>query len=185
MTENLTEQDKTDLRTLGVSPEGEAPQDRCLLEVWHELMKSVDLVREQPIPALVAHKVVSSWPKLSYQDTARYHEVYHDILGQIRDLLDEQLTEHPSSTSFVGDEDMETNRQIYIDLLIGWNLLMDDMESDWRAGHPESHIQIAAIVDARAFVFSSTGLVGHLTALNFQLDDEEFLQLLTEAKEDL
>lgn len=179
----LTEQDLKDLAE--IAGEDVQPAPRAVLSTWDELLKAVDTVIDQPIPALVAHKVVTSWPKLSYQDTAIYHRIYHGYMGDAAALLHEVVLEHPEALKRSGAEDGELNREHYIDLLVGWNLLLDAHEEAWRAEHPESHIQIAALTDVRATIFGGTGMAAHLEAISFQLRDEEFFERLQAAKEDL
>lgn len=181
----LTEQDLKDLAELAGEDVAEAPKQRAVLAIWDELLKAVDVVIEEPIPALVAHKVVTSWPKLSYQDTSIYHQVYHGYMSEVAALLHELVVENPKALKRSGPEDGELNRELYIDLLVGWNLLLDAHEQAWRAEHPESHIQIAALTDVRATIFGGTGMAAHLESISFQLQDEEFFERLQAAKADL
>jgi hypothetical protein len=171
---NLTDQDKVDLERLGFDESGNPRNDRCLLTVWTEVLKSIEAVHDQPIPAVVAHKVVSTWPKLSYQDTVIYHDLYHSLLTEMRELLQDTIAEHPDALAWFGEDDARENRKLYIDLLVAWNVYLDQREQEWDAADETSHIQIAALVDARAFFFSTMGLAGHLNAIGFDVPDDEF-----------
>lgn len=187
MTEpKLTEQDFADLEALGAKPEDVTP--RTILEIWREVLSNIEVSRAQPIPGVVAHKVVSTWPKLSYQDTVEYYEQYHDILVELREVLHDLLAEHPDALQFTGitadgqPEDLVENSKHYQDLLVSWNLVLEKHELDWRAGAPDSHISIAALIDAREFFFARTGLTGHLDTIGFQLSDEDFMAALEAAR---
>lgn len=185
MTENvqLSDQDRTDLKNMGIDPGAEdAPAERSLLTIWDEILKAGRRVGSDPIPMFVAAKVVASWPKLSYQDTVRYHELYHELLGTLHAALVEVIRTNPDAVNFVGLADAEENRELYIGLLVEWNLLLDDFEQNWSAASSQSHIEVAAVVDVRGFVFSDTGLAGHLGAIGFQLEDGEFFERLNAAK---
>ena len=184
MTENiqLTDQDVSDLKAMGVDPEQDAPAERTLLVIWDHVLKSGADTAAQPIPMMVSAKVVATWPKLSYQDTAVYHRLYHEYLGYLQESLVEAIRKHPEALSFVGLEDAEENREIYIDLLVTWNLQLDAIEREWAAEQEDSHIVVAAVVDVRHFIFSDMGLAGHLSAIGFQLRDEEFIERLNKAK---
>ena len=179
----LTEQDKADLARLGLNPE-EVATERCLLEVWAAVLDSVEGVGAKPIPINVAAKVVASWPALSYQDTKRYHELYHRVLGEARDLLTDLLQENPDAKSWVGDEDAEHNHGLYRDILVGWHNLLDDYEQEWRAEDEGSHIWVAVLIDVRAFFFSRMGFAGHLDSIGFSLTDGEFLEAVDKSREE-
>lgn len=170
-----------------MSEESEVTSDqvfkRSLLEVWRELLSNIEQVRAAPIPVLIAHKTVTTWPKLSYQDTAVYHDMYHGILLSVRDVLDKEISEHENCLQWVGTEDLEHNGKIYKALLIQWNLMFDDLERTWRAEDPLSHIQVVAMVEARAFVFTDTGMVGHLGTLGFEWSNEDFMNALEQARQ--
>lgn len=180
----MTDQDRADLEKLGIDPEtGEQPAtQRSVLELWSEILSNVELVSKEKIPAQVAAKVVASWPKLSFQDTARYHERYHEILGGMRDSLKETLRLHPDALKNVGDDDAVENHAVYRDQLVEWTCQLDQIEQDWDAVDPESHIELAAVIDARAFIFSEMGFAGHLGAIGFSLGEDEFLEALSDAK---
>lgn len=188
MSENheLTESDRQDLEAMGIDPDtGEAaePTRRTLLEIWQEVLANVEKSKATAIPMNVAHKVVASWPKLSYQDTVRYHELYHDHLLELREVLNDLIARDPAALSFTGEgEDLEANGHHYQDLLVSWNLVLEHAEMEWRAEQEDSHIRVAAIVDARHFFFASDGLTGHLDSIGFQLSDEDFMAALQAAR---
>lgn len=184
MTENqnedvqLSEQDIADLETM--ANEESTPTERSLLEIWDHVFSNVANVRAQPIDMGVAQKLVSQWPKLSYQDTARYHEVYHDYLTRLGAFLAEIPAER---RKHVGEADLEENSETYVNLLVSWHVALDEIKESWDARDPESHIQAAALTDAGGFVFSQVGLLGHLAAIGFQLDEQVFMGLVQKAKE--
>ena len=174
----LTEQDKLDLALLAAEP-----TQRSLLAVWAAVLEDIDTVAARPIPVTVASKVVASWPFLTFQETALYHQDFHQILGSLRSVLRDYLRENPDATSFVGDEDAQENHKIYLDVLVDWHMALDSLEENWRAEHPHSHIRVAAIADARAFFFAQTGLAGHLDAIGFSLSNDEFLDAVRAVRE--
>lgn len=177
----LSEQDERDLAML--DPDNEAMK-RCLLELWNEVLSNVEAIAEQPIPVQVAAKIVATWPQMTWQDTAIYHQRYHQMLLELREILREAIRQHPGCTDHVGPDDATENHDIYKDVLVAWHLALDTYEADWRAEHPESHIQAAVIADARAFFFAQTGLAGHLDSIGFSLTDGEFLAAVEAVKEE-
>lgn len=175
----LTEQDREDLDSLE-----NPPAEHSLLEIWSLVLDNVSAVAKQPIPANVAAKVVASWPFLTFQETAQYHLIYHQILEELGDDLSELIRKHPEAIGWVGDDDAEHNHALYREILVTWHNQLDSYEEDWRAGDSNSHIWIAAIADTRAFIFSQMGLAGHLDAIGFQMSDGEFLEAVVESREE-
>jgi hypothetical protein len=178
----LTPQDQQDLASLGITLEGEQPTERCLLELWQAVLANRIPAAAKPIEIGVATAVVRSWPFLTFQETARYHVLYHEVLNQIAERLDEVIAENPEATSWVGEEDAAHNHLLYRQLLVEWHQILDTLESAWRAEDEESHIWVAVIPDVRSFIFSRVGLAGHLDAIGFALTNDEFLVALQEAK---
>lgn len=184
MTENTnvaqepTQQDIEDLAALGLSPDGEPIPDHTLLRIWQQVLSNIEASVAEPIEMGVAGKVVASWPQLSFQDTQRYHELYHEHLLDIRSLLQATIDDHPGCADHAPEDDIAENYEIYKSLVIGWNLYFDDRESEWVATDPESHIRFAALVDCRATIFSRTGLAGHLEAREFNMDHEEIVEAI-------
>lgn len=178
----LSEQDKADLKSIGIDP-GEEPTQRSLLEVWRELLGNAEEVGRQDIPIHVAHKVVASWPFLTFQETQRYHVLYHDVLGEALDRLKEIIHEHPEALDFVGEDDAAHNYQLYIDALVSFHNLLDGYEVSWKATDEESHIWLAVLGDVRATIFSSTGMAGHLDAIGFSIENEDFAEAVKKSRE--
>lgn len=182
MTETpLTPQDIADLEAI---ENGEEPQPRSLLEVWEATLANVDASAAEPISIHVATKVVASWPFLDFKDTARYHDLYHNTLIELRWKLHDLLVEHPEAKSWTGDEDAEHNHGHYLDLLVAWHIALDDIEKNWRANDEDAAVWVAVVADVRAFFFSQMGLAGHLDAIGFSLSDDEFLDAVRKAREE-
>ena len=158
----------------------EEPKRRSVLDLWRHIFSNVEDVKAQGISMDGAQRAVATWPKLSYQDTPRYFELYHDYLLALRDLLAGVKAE---AFDFVGDDDGVENHEDYVNLLVEWHVCLDQIKEAWDAADPESHIQVAALVDVGGFVFNQTGLLGHLGAIGFDLDDEYFMGLVRAAKE--
>lgn len=182
MTEaKLTEQDQADIDSLGDL--GDATQ-RAIVAIWREVFSNVKNVIGEQIELGVAAKVVASWPFLTFQETQQYHVIYHSILLDLEKILVEVLDENPDATTFTGDDDATENHNVYLDLLVRWFRYLDQIEKDWCAEHDDSHIRAAAIPDARAMIFSRTGLAGHLEAIGLEFQDGEFLAALDAAAEE-
>lgn len=191
MTENtnpeLTVQDEIDLGLLGGGTE-EAPTSHSLLQVWQEVLSNVEGAKAERVAPQSANRLVSSWPKMSYADTVVYHEMYHDLLIELRDILTEEIESDPDCFKYGGEEDAEENREHYLELLFAWQARIQEWEHAWDARDENAAAWIAAIADATAFFVGPNGLVQHLETIKFEFDEEAQLALrdrLTEAKKEL
>lgn len=177
----LSEQDKADIAGLGLPPEDTTV--RCLLTIWAEVLSNVGAVGSQRIPVNVAAKVVASWPWLTFQETAIYHQLYHRVLGECGDLVIGVIADNPGATAWTAELDAENNHPLYKEILVGWHMLLEEYENDWDAEAEDSQIWLPVIADARAFFFSQMGFAGHLDSIGFKLDNDEFLEAVAKAQE--
>lgn len=176
----LTEQDQIDLESLT-----ENVEKHTVLEVWRSILANIEASAAEKVSPQNANRLVGMWPKLAFQDLPRYHEVYHNLLTELRDLLDAVITEGDAPFDNIED-DMEANRALYLELLFVWQERIMQWEHRWDASWSDSHIIIAAIADATAFFVGPQGLVEHLSQSGFAYSDadrEALGERLTAAKE--
>jgi len=183
MTENLnvepelSEQDKADLNDLYGVDADDAPR-HTLLRIWSELLSNIEKSANEKISMGIAGRIVASYPKITFQETQRYHELYHEYLLDIRELLLATINDHPGCADVPPDDDLAENYELYKALIISWNLHLDSIEREWVAEDPESHIKFGALVDVRGNLFSQMGLAGHLDTIGFKMDTEEIVNAL-------
>lgn len=169
----LSEQDKIDLRILNSEPEPQPEEQeskRSLLELWAEVLQSVEASRDSKVPMAVAHSIVTSWPKLNYRDIPEYHVLYHEYLIQARDILTELIHEHPQALEYHGLEDGKENANFYLHLLVQWNILFEDIAEEWSPTDDNADVVVAALVEARNTVLGRLGMAGHLDNIGFQVE---------------
>lgn len=179
----LSEQDVADLKKIGIDLAEDvenAPARVCLLTAWKDVFSNVAAARAKPISLAEASRTVATWPKISFQETAIYHERYLGLLQQLADKLDDV---RPAAFEFKGDDDGIANREDYIALLVEWHIVLDEHKDAWEATHPESHIEAAALADAGGFIFNEVGLLGHLGAIGLELDEQTFMQRVRDEQE--
>lgn len=177
----LSAKDEADLAGIGISSND--PTERSIAAVWVSLFENVETVSAQRIPINVAAAVAGRWPFLKIQDTALYHEYYHQLLGECGEVVRTVVEEHPGCLDWHGDDDAEHNHPVYLDILVHWNILLDSYEEEWDAQAADSHIWMAVIPDVRASLFSAQGYAGHLDVIGYQLSEETFLSRRAELLE--
>lgn len=189
-TENvLSAEDEADLQLLLQDP---PPAPRTLLETWRELLASIEQAKAEKVGIALANRIVSTWPQLTYQDVTRYHERYHELLLELREILHAEISADPDCLKNV-ENDAVDNRRHYVNLLFCWQAASLRWEHEWDAASPDAAIEIAAIGDATGFFFGKPspdgrgqqGLVDHLGAINLEFGDadrEDMAARLTEIK---
>lgn len=162
--------------------EEDAAKGRSLLFIWNDILSNVEEVMSAPLPIGIAGRIVRQWPHLAFQDLPRYHAFYHEVLLDIREALHAVIEKSPQSLDVTEDDDMDENGKLYEDLVLRWNIIFDKLELKWRTDDANAHIDFAALVDARAFIFSSTGLAGHLEARGFTMDTDVLADAILAAR---
>lgn len=171
-----------DMPPLEVIGEGEDSDQRTLLKLWKEILQHVEPSSEEKVSMAAASKIVSSWPKISYQETPLYWQMYHALLLEMRDILSAVVKDNPEAVDIPSDQDIEENRALYKRLIVEWNVALDDHEREWDPADEDSHIRFAAIIDVRGFLFARTGFSGHLEARGFDMDPDEVAEAIREAR---
>lgn len=177
-TENIemSAADEADLQLLLDNP---PPAKRTLLETWRLLLTNMETSRDQKVSPGLANRIVSTWPKLAFQDTVRYHEIYHELLMELREILHTEISVDPDALKNVEDDAVD-NRSHYRNLLLCWNVAVMRWEHEWDAASPESHIRLAAIGDASQFFIGQQGIVAHLDQIGFVFDEADQMALAEE-----
>lgn len=173
----LTEQDQEDLQSMQ-----DEPLRYTLLESWREVLSNIEAVHADDISPALAVKICASWPLLKMQDLPAYHEHYFDLLIQHRDAVADIIIDFPGCLKNT-DPDIESefhdataNKLAYLELIFEWQMISVRAEKAWKIGARDSHIVVAALADAQAFMTGPKGLIQHFShpQINFQYstDDE-------------
>jgi hypothetical protein len=143
-----------------------------VLEVWASVLSNIESNEGEHISPRYANSIVSNWPKLTFQEVKAYTLQYFAYLKALRELLSEVIAQNPSALENV-ENDAEDNREHYLELIGGWQELIERWELAWESTDPDSHVTLAALADATSFFVGSQGLVEHLSQIGFQFTDED------------
>jgi hypothetical protein len=155
-------------RELGSAPE----LTHTILEIWASVLSNIEANEGEHISPRYANSIVSNWPRLSFQEVSAYTRQYFTYLKALRELLTEVIAQNPDALKNVED-DAEANRALYLELIGGWQELIERWELAWDSDDHGSHVQLAALADATSFFVGAQGLVEHLSQINFQFTDED------------
>ena len=145
-----------------------------VLEAWESILGNVASVREEK-PSL--KHVVTVMRRHEYlspinEHYAGYSKKFYDVLEDALNLLQFEAESFPKAKK-AGDDDMEVNRVLYMNIYIGWMRLIQQEELDWDLGEEDSLGHMAALTDAAAFLLGDQGLITYLDAAGFELTAED------------
>ena len=152
---------------------GQAPElTHTILEIWQSILSNIEANEDEHISPRYANSIVSNWPRLKFQDVSTYTRQYFAFLKSLREILIEEIAKDPAALERVKD-DAEENREHYLELIGGWQELIEQWEQEWNSDADDSHVTLAALADATSFFVGAQGLVEHLSQINFQFTDED------------
>ena len=173
--EQLTEQDLADLAALNADDEKQVLL-HTVLESWQAHLSSADAVAKERVHPGYANKIVSTWPKLSYQDVAAYHQRFHQRVIELRDVFDEILQNHLENKpdAFLHlEDDAEYNEAAYIETIYAWQARIQEWERAWDVRSKTAHIDVAVIADVSSFFVGQMGIVQFLDNIGFDFGPEK------------
>lgn len=145
-----------------------------VLEAWESILGNVASVRDEK-PSL--KHVVTVMRRHEYlspinEHFAGYTKKFYDVLEDALDLLQFEAESFPKAKK-AGEDDMEVNRVLYMNIYIGWMRLIQQEELDWDLGEEDSLGHMAALTDAAAFLLGDQGLITYLDAAGFEPTAED------------
>ena len=145
-----------------------------VLEAWESILGNVASVREEK-PSL--KHVVTVMRRHEYlspinEHFAGYTKKFYDVLEDALDLLQFEAESFPKAKK-AGEDDMEVNRVLYMNIYIGWMRLIQQEELGWDLGEEDSLGHMAALTDVAAFLLGDQGLITYLDAAGFEPTAED------------
>ena len=145
-----------------------------VLEAWESILGNVASVRDEK-PSL--KHVVTVMRRHEYLSPitdhyAGYSKKFYDVLEDALNLLQFEAESFPKAKK-AGDDDMEVNRVLYMNIYIGWMRLIQQEELDWDLGSEDSLGHMAALTDVAAFLLGDQGLITYLDAAGFEPTAED------------
>jgi hypothetical protein len=145
---------------------------RTLLEVWRELLSSIEIVKGYKVGPAEASKVLRNWPSLKVQELTRYHELFYDYMTSVRNILTLEIESDPQCLQNVDDDGID-NSAHYLNLILQWQLQMDQWSYEWDCDAEDAHVRMASLAEAQAFVFGPEGMAQHLDHIDFDFSEED------------
>lgn len=145
-----------------------------VLEAWESILGNVASVREERLSLKHVVTVMRRHEYLSpiTEHYAGYSKKFYDVLEDALNLLQFEAESFPKAKK-AGEDDMEVNRVLYMNIYIGWMRLIQQEELDWDLGEEDSLGHMAALTDVAAFLLGDQGLITYLDAAGFEPTAED------------
>ena len=160
----------------------EAPE-HALLKVWLMVLGNVEEALETRLSMAAVNNIVRTWPQIKVQEAMQYHRCYHEQLLKMRSILEAIVATDEECLDRIGEDDVQENRDLYLELLTEWQRQLVRWEVQWDPNDDDAHVVLAASLTVAEFFFGSQGLVHHLDLRGFVLSDAEAEAIWANAQE--
>lgn len=168
----LTDEDIRDLIELGADIEGAITHS--VLETWKVVLEDNIATKDGRITPGLAHRIVSTWPKLNYSDVPAYLARYYQILEEFHAVVARVVDENPKALELVLQDDAEDNHDLYIEVIGHWQGIAKYYELTWSTFKDTAAVDLAAQDDANSYTLNPTeGLLAHLGVIGFAFREED------------
>lgn len=179
MTEDLTEQDRTDLTQLYNT--GEVPSFHPVLEVWREVLRPAEAEAVKKVSPQWASRITAAYREVAFADMTFVRDSYFAKLAQLASILDDEIASDPECLSYTSaEEDAEHNAFHYKNLLMVWQMAILQWELDWSCESMNAGPELAAISEVHKMFFGDQGITAFLENIRFEFNDDD-QQVLAEA----
>ena len=173
----------------GPEDDGEKEPYRSLLEIWRAVLEPAvkgEMVND-PISPQWATKMVTTYPQITFKDTAHIHVGVFEKAAELAKILDDEIaTDDECLNVMSAEEDREHNSQHYLNLLAGWQIRLLEHELDWNPEDDDAALALAIWSEVQQMFLGQTGLVAHLDRIGFQFTEDDSTELqrkLNDAKQ--
>ena len=169
MTDTIDEAEVIDISSIQ-----ENLQYNALLKVFKKLLEPVkDLKTEKPTMQYCS-RIIDNYTGIEFKDMDRYNEQYCDYVLEPMNILDIEIKSDDECLSVTNEEeDLEQNRAHYLNLILQWQIAMQQWSFDWDCLDKNAAIKLAAQNEAGLLVFGEKGLAGFFSSINFNLSEDE------------
>ena len=152
----------------------ETPEYHTILKVWQTTLEPAPREALKKPSADWAAIIVSKWPFLRFQEVVDVHKHYFRIMSDMQAIFDEVIANDKYDLDLKTiEDDIETNREAYIEVLKGWQKGLIQEQINWDASEKDAGPKIAALGEAQQQMLGKNGLVSYLGVINMPFSEEE------------
>lgn len=173
--DDLSEKDKADLAALDSLEDIEY---HTLLEVWTALLEPAAAELGKRVHPQWATRTISQYPEMTFAAMPLFRDLYYGKLGEMKKILaDEIASDDRCLDRKERVEDATDNATHYKNLLLLWQMQIQEWEIAWDTAHPDAPADLASISEVHKLFFGEMGIVQHLSEIGFEFteDDQQVL----------
>lgn len=155
----------------GAEPEPEV-EKHTLLELWRAVLSNIESSQAEPITPQEASRVLKSWPNLKVQELVEYHTKFYGLMTVMREILHIEIASDPECLKRTEDDAVD-NRAHYLNLIMLWQLQIQEWGNEWVCTDDDAHLTMAALAEVQQFFFGQNGLLNHLDSIQFEMTEED------------
>ncbi len=169
MTDTTTEAEVIDISSIQ-----ENLQYNPLLKVFKHLLEPVKTLKDEKLTMQYCSRIIDNYSGIEFKDMENYNNQYVDYVLELLNILDEIIASDDECLNVTNeDEDLEHNRVNYLNLVLQWQIAMQQWSFDWDCLDKKAAIKLAAQNEAGLLAFGEKGLVGFFSSIQFNLTDDE------------
>jgi hypothetical protein len=174
----FTQRDKDDLASLGVADE---PSFHPLLQIWTTVLTPAGGESKEMPTAAWCNRIISGYQQITFADMIAFRDKYFTKVEELAEILRLEVASDPEAFSYTTpEEDVENNTAHYKNVLLNWQLQVQQWELDWECTDADAAIELAAISEVHKMFFGPTGIVAFLDNIKFEFTEAD-QQMLSEA----
>ena len=129
-----------------------------LLESWLAVLSNVDMEKSQPISMMQAMQATSTHRSLTLEQLPLFFAHYYELLQGAYEVVGFEIESDPGCLNRLGDpndpereEEVDAigNKAHYLNIIIGWNRLLQEFEKGWGVLQVDAEEKLAAYIDAK------------------------------------
>lgn len=145
-----------------------------MLKVFEAIFNGIDTERDERITPVWANRMISLYPQMTFKDLPAFHERYFNKLEELRNILRMEIEAAGDDIEVdSSEEDIENNSARFLNLLLQWQVTLQQWDLDWRVDSEDAVVEMAAASECFKFLFGQTGITQFFSDIEFTLSDED------------
>lgn len=145
-----------------------------VLRVWQEILSPAGDLVEEPITPKWALYIVNTYPEMTFNKVELFQKTFYGLLEELGGILQEIIDGNKDCLKVAdAEEDLEENRQIYLQVIEAWQVALRQRELAWDSNSTTAAEQLAAISEVDRLVFGQEGFINYLDSIKLEVTEAE------------
>lgn len=165
-------------------PEIPDPPKNSILTIWDSVLENARKLKDQRMTMKEAQALLEKYGWMSLSDLPGYMKVFTDILVDAHEVVRQEILTDPEAVHRLEEKDAEHNKGHYMNILIGWNMLLRVATDDWDPSQPDAAARMAGVTGAAELLVGSMGITSLMGPAGIIFDEEDHKLMDQAFKED-